>query len=209
MKHLENFFGTRWLSLKKFYALLALTAAFSITSCSKDDDEPIPQPITYAVENPLDKYHEMTGFTTTTNFINSGDYEFGLAFSANVKGKISAITIKLPDVNPNLRVTFWDYTTKTVLRTETINVTASNTLITKSISELALEKDKKYVITMNSNDWYKRSKPDNSNAAYPITAGNIKFWEYKWTSGTAQAFPTTTSLDYNGGDLSFNFQQVD
>ena len=209
MKHLGNFFGTRWLSLNNVYALLAFIAIFSITSCSHDDDEPIPKPVTYAVENPLDKYHEVAGFTTTTNFINSGSYEFGLAFSPNVKGKINAITIKMPDVNPSLRVTIWDYTTKAVLRTETINVTASNTLITKSIPELALEKDKKYLITMNSNDWYKRSKPDNSNAAYPITAGNIKFWEYKWISGTAQTFPTTTSLDYNGGDLSFNFQQVD
>jgi hypothetical protein len=205
MKH----FSLRFLSLKKLYAILAFAAVFSIASCSKDDDDPIVPPVTYTVENPLDKYHETAGFTTTTNFINSGNYEFGLAFSPNVKGKISAITIKLPDANPNVRVTFWDYTTKTVLRTETVNVTASNTLITKEIPELALEKDKKYMITMNSNDWYKRSKPDNSNAVYPITAGNIKFLEYKWGSGTAQTFPVNTSLDYNGGDLSFNFQQVD
>ncbi|VXB34939.1 hypothetical protein CHRYSEO8AT_210006 [Chryseobacterium sp. 8AT] len=31
---------------------------------------------------------------------------------------------------------------------------------------------------MNSNDWYKRNKADNSNAVYPITAGNIKVWGY-------------------------------
>ncbi|WES98538.1 hypothetical protein P2W68_02755 [Chryseobacterium arthrosphaerae] len=181
---------------------------FSAASCSKDDDE-IITPVMYAVENPLNKYHEAAGFTVTTNFINSGNYEFGLAFSPDVKGKMTAITVKLPDTNASLRVTVWDYTAKTVLRTETVNVTASNTLITKEISELALEKDKKYMITMNSNDWYKRSKPDNTNAVYPITAGNIKILEYKWGSGTAQTFPAMTSLDYNGGDLSFNFQQVD
>lgn len=208
MKHLEELFGLRLLSLKNLYVILVFAAVFSIASCSSDDD-PIVQPVTYALENPLGKYHETAGFTTTTNFINSGSYEFGLAFSPNVKGKITGITIKLPDANPDLRVTIWDYTTKTVVRTETINVTAANTLITKEISELALEKDKKYMITMNSNDWYKRSKPDNSNAAYPITAGNIKFLEYKWGSGTSQTFPANTSLDYNGGDLSFNFQQVD
>lgn len=189
--------------------MLAFAAIFSIGSCSRSDDDPIAEPVTYPVENPLDKYHELAGFTTTTNFINSGSYEFGLAFSPNVKGRITAITIKLPDANPSLRITFWDYTAKTILRTETVNVASSNTLITKEISELALEKDKKYMITMNSNDWYKRTKPDNSNAAYPITAGNIKFLEYKWGSGTTQTFPVNTSLDYNGGDLSFNFQQVD
>ncbi|MBB6369711.1 DUF4082 domain-containing protein [Chryseobacterium shigense] len=209
MKHLEFFYILRSLSLKSLCTILVLNSAFLITSCSKDDDEQAPQPIVYAEENPLNKYHENAGFTTTTNFINSGSYEFGLTFSPNVKGKMNAITIKLPDVNPSLKVTVWDYTTKTVLRTEVINVSASNTLITKAIEELALEKDKKYVITMNSNDWYKRSKPDNSDAVYPITAGNIKFLEYRWVSGATQVFPTNVSLNYNGGDLSFNFQQVD
>lgn len=210
MKHLEEPFGLRSLSLKKLYVILAFAAIFSIASCSNNnDDDHVVQPTNYPVENPLSKYHETAGFTTTTNFINSGDYEFGLAFSPDVKGKITAITIKLPDTNPNLRVTIWDYTTKTVLRTETLNVTASNTLITKEISELALEKDKKYLITMNSNDWYKRAKADNSNATYPITAGNIKMLEYRWGSGTTQTFPVNISLNYNGGDLSFNFQQMD
>jgi hypothetical protein len=106
-----------------------------------------------------------------------------LLFSPDVKGKITAITIKLPDTNPNLRVTIWDYTTKTVLRTETLNVTATNTLITKEISELALEKDKKYLITMNSNDWYKRAKADNSNTAYPSLQEILKCWN---TDGEAE-----------------------
>ncbi|WP_167028794.1 DUF4082 domain-containing protein [Chryseobacterium sp. Tr-659] len=181
---------------------------FSITSCSKDDDEQVSPPVTYMEENPLAKYYENTGFTTVTNFVNSGDYEFGLVFSPSVKGKINSITVKIPDSNPNLRITIWDYTTKTVLRSEIVNVSASNTLITKNISELSLEKDKKYMITMNSNDWYKKSKSNNSNATYPVAAGNIQFWEYRWLSGTAQTFPTNISSDYNAGDLSFNFQQV-
>ncbi|WP_048507568.1 DUF4082 domain-containing protein [Chryseobacterium angstadtii] len=210
MKHLEVFFKLRSLSLKSLCAVIALNSIFLITSCSKDDDEAaVPVPVVYAEENPLNKYHENAGFTTVTNFINSGNYEFGLAFSPNVKGKINAITVKLPDANPNLKVTIWDYTDKTVLRTEMVNVSASNTLVTKAITELALEKDKKYMITMNSNDWYKKNKPDNTNAVYPITAGNIKFLEYRWVGTSSQVFPTNISSDYNGGDLSFNFQQVD
>ncbi|MET3036800.1 DUF4082 domain-containing protein [Chryseobacterium sp. NRRL B-14859] len=209
MKHLEDFFRLRFLSLKGFCAVLVLAVVFSTLSCSKDDDEPVSNPISYQEENPLDKYHEMAGFTATTNFINSGNYEFGLVFSPNVKGKIKAVTIKLPDANPNVRITIWDYSTKTVVRSEMIDVSAANTLITKTIQELAVEKDKKYMITMNSNDWYKRSKPDNSNAVYPVTAGNIRFWEYRWGNGTTQTFPVNVSLDYNGGDLSFVFQQTD
>ncbi|MBL1222443.1 DUF4082 domain-containing protein [Chryseobacterium sp. L7] len=209
MKHLEIFSTLRFLSLKSLFAIIALNSIFLTTSCSKDDDEAVREPIVYAEENPLNKYHESAGFTTVTNFINSGNYEFGLVFSPNVKGKINAITVKLPDVNSSLKVTIWDYTAKTVLRTEIVNVATSNTLLTKAIEELALEKDKKYMITMNSNDWYKKNKPDNSNATYPITAGNIKFLEYRWMGTSSQVFPTNISQDYNGGDLSFNFQQVD
>ncbi|SHM90740.1 protein of unknown function [Chryseobacterium carnipullorum] len=209
MKHLEVFSTLRSLSRKSLCIAMALNSVFLITSCSKNDDESIPQPIVYAEENPLAKYQENAGFTMTTNFINSGNYEFGLVFSPNVKGKINAITLRLPDVNPDLKVTIWDYTAKTVLRTEMVNVSASNTLFTKVIAELALEKDKKYVITMNSNDWYKKTRPDNGNAVYPITAGNIKFLEYRWLSTSSQIFPTNISFNYNGGDLSFNFQQVD
>lgn len=182
-------------------ALLAILAI----SCSSDDDSGP----TFSVENPLEAYYTQTGFTTTTNFINSGDYEFGLAFSPNVKGVMNAITLKLPATNPSVRVTIWDYDTKAVLRTETMNVASADVLVEKTISDLALEKDKKYMITMNSNDWYKRNKADNSNATYPVTAGNIKFLEYRWLGGTTQIFPTNVSANYNAGDLSFDFKQTE
>jgi len=198
----------RAFNLRQFFLMLALSTVAFTTSCSKDDDEQ-PTPIVYNEENPLDKYHELAGFTTTSNFINAGSYEFGLTFSPNVKGKINALIVKLPDVNANLKVTIWDFTTKTVLRTETVNVSTANAVVTKSIPELSLEKDKKYVITMNSNDWYKRSKADNTDTTYPIAVGNIKFWDYRWIGSASQVFPTNVSLNYNGGDLSFNFQQVE
>lgn len=183
-------------------ALLAILAI----SCSSDDSK---SGSSYPVENPLESYYTQTGFTTTTNFINSGSYEFGLAFSPNVKGVMKAITVKLPDANPALRVTIWDYTTKEVLKTETVNVASANTLVSHPITDLVLEKDKKYMITMNSNDWYKRNKADNTNVTYPIAAGNINFLEYRWLSGTAQTFPTTVSANYNAGDLSFDFKRTE
>lgn len=181
-------------------ALLAILAI----SCSSDDSKP-----TYPIENPLESYYTQAGFTTTSNFINSGSYEFGLAFSPNVKGVMKAITVKLPDANPALKVTIWDYTTKEVIKTETVNVASANTLVSHPISDLALEKDKKYMITMNSNDWYKRNKADNSNATYPITAGNIKFLEYRWVGSATPIFPTNISANYNAGDLSFDFKRTE
>lgn len=192
----------------KQFVKVPIAALFfcALASCKKDKKEKV-----YTEENPLEKFYSLSGFSAKTNFINSGTYESSLAFSPLVKGEIKALTIKLPDANPTLKVTIWDYDTKTALRTETLEVTAANTQILKSIAPLSLEKDKKYIISMNSNDWYKMYKPDASNAAYPITAGNIKFIEYRWVSaisGTPK-FPTNVSLDYNAGDLSFVFQQTE
>ncbi|HEU0126656.1 hypothetical protein [Flavobacterium sp.] len=191
-------------AFKTIFTIL-LTAALAI-SCSSDDKDNTPK---FETENPLAAYYTQTGFTTVSNFINAGDYEFGLVFTPTVKGKMKAITLKLPATNSAVRVTIWDFATKAVLRSETLNVATADVEVKKEISELALEKDKKYLISMNSNDWYKKSKADNSNAVYPIVAGNITFNEYRWLSGTAQTFPTTVSNNYNAGDLSFDFQQTE
>ena len=195
-----------FLHVKNYYRIfLFLFLTLAVSNCRKDDD---PAPIIYPDENPLAAYITNTGFSSTANFINAGDYEFGLVFSPNVNGKIKAITAQLPDTNASLRVTIWDYDTQAVLRTETINVSAANTAISKTISELALVKDKKYLITMNSNDWYNRTKPLGGSATYPITAGNIKYTAFLWKSGSSQSFPTILDDSYYAGDLSFIFQQT-
>ncbi len=191
-------------AFKTIFTIL-LTAALAI-SCSSDDKDNTPK---FETENPLAAYYTTTGFSSVSNFINSGDYEFGLAFTPTVKGKIKAITLKLPATNPTVRVTIWDYTAKTVLRSETLNVATADVEVKKEISELSLDKDKKYMITMNSNDWYKKNKSDLTNATYPVVAGNITINEYRWISGTGQIFPTNVSSNYNAGDLSFDFQQTE
>jgi hypothetical protein len=190
-------------TLKTILSLFAI-AIFTI-SCSGDDDN-TPK---FKTENPLEAYYTQTGFTTSTNAIDVADYEFGLVFTPTVKGKIKAITLKLPASNPSVRVTIWDYESKAVLRSENLNIATANVQVSKEINELALDKDKKYMITMNSNDWYRKNKADNSSVTYPITAGNIRFEEYRWGTGIDQTFPTNTSVTYNAGDLSFDFQQTE
>lgn len=192
-------------TLKNLFTLLSI-AFFAISCSSNDDNDNTPK---FETENPLADFYTQTGFTTSTNFIDSGDYEFGLVFTPTVKGKMKAITLKLPAANPSVRVTIWDYSAKSVLRSETVNVATADVQVSKEISELLLDKDKKYMITMNSNDWYKKNKADNTSTTYPITAGHIRFEEYRWLSGTAQTFPTNLSATYNAGDLSFDFQQTE
>ena len=202
MNTLKNFLNVK--NYFKIFLFLCLTLA--VSNCRKDDNEPAP--IVYAEESPLAAYITNSGFVSTANNVNFGSYEFGLVFSPNVNGKIKAITAQIPDINANLRITIWDFDTQAILRTETVNVSAANTVITKSISELALVKDKKYLISMNSNDWYNRTKSGGGAATYPITAGNIKITDYLWKSGSTQTFPTNSDATYYAGDVNFIFQQT-
>ncbi len=185
-------------------ALFALLFT-GIIGCSKDDNDS-QSPAVAAEENPLQKYITESGFSTTTNFVNSGNYEFGMRFKPTTNGTINKIFVKIPDSQTNVRVTIWDVTEGIIYRTEKIASVTSGVEASKTISPLALVKDKEYMITYNTNDWYKRNKADNSAATYPITAGNISITGYGWISGTAQVYPTNFETTYYAGDLSFAFQ---
>lgn len=187
------------------FLLPVMAILISVTGCKKKDVVK-----TFPEENPLSAYLSAAGFTqVTTNFVNAGSYEFGIKFTPLVKGKINAIKFKIPDAATNIRVTIWDATAKTILRTETIPSATLNTETSLSISPLMLDKDKMYMITYNGNDWYKRSKTDGTVTTYPITAGHISINGYSWIGGANQTFPTTVSNDYYAGDLSFVFQQTE
>jgi hypothetical protein len=180
-------------------ATLLVALALVFTNCSKDDDEP--------QVNPLTDYVTAAGFNeVTTDVINGGDYEFGYSFMPTVNGKIKAIVAKIPDAHTDMRVTIWDVATETVLRTELLTVEA-NVEVTKIITALSLTKNKEYMITFNSDDWYNHKRTDNSNATYPFTSGDIMITGYGYASGTAQTFPVTYPNNYYAGDVSFKFQK--
>lgn len=187
---------------KTILVLLAIT----VSSCSKDDGP------NYSEENFLSGFLTNSGFSAVTySSVNSGDYEFGLEFTPLVKGKITSLKVKLPASNSALRVTIWDKSTATatVLRTETINVTAADTEQGFDIPDLELTANHQYAITMNSNDWYNHRRTGNTDVTYPITSGNIRIDNYKWISGTTQTYPTNIAPSYYAGDVSFNFIQID
>lgn len=189
-----------------FTKTIVAAAALILFSCSKDDGP------SYTEENFMTGFMTNSGFNATTvTQINSGTYEFGLEFTPLVKGKITSLKVKLPDVNAALRVTIWDKSTATatVVRTETVNVTTADTEQGFDIADLELTANHQYAITMNSNDWYERRRTGGTNVTYPITSGNIQIDNYKWISGATQAYPVNIALNYYAGDVSFNFIQID
>lgn len=187
---------------KNVLRIAAICAVIALSSCSNDDSSSFPE------QNPLAEYLSKAGFDQSKQDIkDGGDYEFGFSFKPTVKGQINAIVAKIPDAQLEMRVTIWDASTKTALRTELVDIPAAGQEVTKKITPLILEKDKEYIITYNGNDWYDHRKADNSAAVYPITAGDIQITGYGFAEGTAQAFPTVMLKNYYAGDVSFKFQQ--
>ncbi|MBF4464511.1 DUF4082 domain-containing protein [Flavobacterium sp. LC2016-12] len=195
-------------TLKILFTILSI-ATLTI-SCSSDDDK--PEEIKYNEENPLDAYMAGSGFSQkAVDQKNVGIYEYGFSFKPTVTGKINALIVKIPDVNSALRITLWDAATKTVIKSETINVPTANVTVEKAIASIALTKDKEYFFTVNSDDWINRTKTDGSAATYPIVAGNIVITGYAFISSTAAEtiFPTNARNTYYAGDVTFKFQQTE
>ncbi|WP_029271675.1 DUF4082 domain-containing protein [Flavobacterium sp. KJJ] len=196
--------------MKSFKTIFTiLTVALLTFSCSSDDDK---DKVTYNEENPLDAYMAASGFSQkAVDVKNSGIYEYGFSFKPTVTGKIKSLMVKIPDVNSALRITLWDVATKTVIKSETLNVATANVTVEKTISPIALTKDKEYFFTVNSDDWINRTKTDGSAATYPIVAGNITITGYAYISSTAAEtiFPTNARNTYYAGDITFKFQQTE
>ena len=194
-------------AIKTLFTILSV--ALLTISCSSDDDK--EEAVKYNEENPLDAYMAGSGFSQkAVDVKNSGIYEYGFSFKPTVTGKINALVVKIPDVNAALRITLWDAATKTVIKSETINVPTANVTVEKAITPIALTKDKEYFFTVNSDDWINRTKTDGSAATYPITAGNIVITGYAYISSTASEtiFPTNARNTYYAGDMTFKFQQT-
>lgn len=193
--------------MKKLLLAAVLFSALT-TSCKKNKTE--EPSIVYAEEDYFGGYLIATGFEQKTDLVINSPItaEMGVEFAPKVKGKITALKIKLPAVDNALRVTLWDKATKAVIKTEIVNVNNSSTTTIFDIADIDLIKDKEYFITMNTNDFYIRSRTNNTNATYPVTIGNIKVLSFQIEYGSAQIFPTFIVTKQYNGDLSFNFQQT-
>lgn len=188
--------------MKKIIKLTSIVLLLSISSCKKDKEPVAP------LQDPLNGYMSATGFSQKiVNAVNNGVYEFGYSFKPLVNGQMTALVVKIPDVRSGLRVTVWDKSAGSVLRTEVVDVPTAGVEVVKNIPALDLVSGKEYFLTFNSDDWYDNRRTDNANAVYPITVGDISITSYGYSSGTSQTMPTNMPLNYYAGNCSFKFQK--
>jgi hypothetical protein len=171
------------------------------------------EPVTYNEENPLDAYMAISGFSQEAIEYNSeGTWEFGFGFVPTVNGTINSLIVEFPYAKTAVRVTLWDVATKTAKTSEVVSVPKANVTVEKSIAPIALIKDKEYFISVNSHDYWFRSKTDHSATVYPIVTGNITITGVATVRHSVEAetiFPTNAVNVGYYGNISFKFQQTE
>lgn len=192
--------------------LLALSLAF-LSSCSNSSND-VPEEtinLNFQEENPLPIYLTITGYNQESSVVENSpqNHEIGYFFKPLKKGKINSIVIKLPATDANLTVRIWDLHNNAVIRTETVNVNAANTEITKAITPLELAKNKDYAITMIPENYFKMNRTDLGITNHPVTVGNIKIYGSYWNDSAMQNSSYITLIGWYNGLCSFNFLQTE
>lgn len=188
---------------KKVSIIICTLTLFTTLACSKDEEEIIN---TNPKENFLNLFLDIAEITPASSINGSSFHEFGVLFQPLENGKITDLVVKLPTANNNLRVTLWNKSDGSILRTEFLNFDNPDVSKTFDIADVELNKDSFYLITMNSNSFYFRSSL-RQRINYPITVDNISILGSAFDTGTEQIMPLSNIPTRYFGDLSFNFQK--
>jgi hypothetical protein len=189
---------------KTLFAALAVTTLV-ITSCRKDDDAPAPPQVQQTVDF-LPGFLSTSGLDKNEKFANIYDpkYEYGVIFSAQADGKMLNVKVNVP-LAESVRVTLWDYTTQTILYSTTLTSIADQ-WVTKDFGNYAIEKNKKYLLSINNRSYNWRTKIVGGTVSYPIVYDKFVVYGYRSAATSQQIFPTNPQQSAYGGDVTFDFQ---
>ncbi len=187
---------------KNFRTIIILAICALTFSCKKEKVE-------NSEVNPMEAYLTATKFNENKIEIKSfnSTYEFGLSFKPLVNGKITALVVKVPDVNSSLRLTIWDKATATILKTETINYNIASKEVVVSIEAINVVEGTEYMVTVNNNSNYSYKRNDDSDVTYPIIVGNLSITGFARITGAIQTLPNVYKTNFYSGDISFKFKK--
>lgn len=194
--------------MKKYMYLLGAMMFLSI-SCSKDQPETAPVAPTvvenYAEENSYYAFlSKVIPNATLTNVVSGVYLELGYEFHPLTNGLITSVEIQLPFPRGNTSIHIWDSQTHNLLHTEVINVQSAGVIYKKNISGVALQANKKYVISMTTDAWYRYVRNAANPIARPYTAGNIVI--ERDANAAINTFPVAfTEGTLHEGGVCFNF----
>lgn len=165
-----------------FFLLVVL-----INACKKEDTVAIKPS-----ESPMAKILENKTWTEVVRPAVS--WELGYSFSASAKGKITQMGCRMPE--PGIyTVSIWNETTKALLRQKAVEQTSPDKFTLVNVDELVIEKDTKYIISLNTvvgakaRTYYRIT---NTNATiFPITIGSIVIQKSLYGAFITPTFPNS------------------
>ena len=176
-------------------------------------------------ETPLATYIGVNASTLSIVANTAQQKETGYAFQVLKKGVIFSLGVRMPQTNESYKVTLWDADAMTVIKQKTISydtAIAAYRFISLNSNGINDEVDvvpgKKYIISVNAaaitpgqpnRQWYQLSK-SNSSDFLPLTQGNIKILEGRYTANAAPVptFPEKTNFDVFGLHLLFGLVDI-
>jgi hypothetical protein len=171
-----------------------------LNACKKDDSNTKPS------ESPMAKILEDKTWVATSAI--AGPFELGHIFSTITKGKITQLGCQMPE--PGIyTVSLWDANSKKLLGQKSVEQTAANKLTLASLTEIIIEKDVKYIVSVNSavNGVTKPyNYADNSSATiFPFTIGSVIFQGTVYNISKVTVFPETFKSKRIFGYPDFTF----
>ena len=105
-------------------------------------------------------------------------------------------------------IRIWDAASMTEIMKANVSVNnpdqSCNILNMVDINPVEVKQGKKYMVTVNANNWYNYASDTSGADILPATKGNIKFTRYGFVAGST-AFPTTFQLTRFAGIAEFKF----
>jgi|GEM_PF-5556471 len=200
--------------MKKLYilSLYLLLLSFSFTACKKDALEELPPVTDNTGNNGNPGGHtgntddnDNTPYGTPVkdlirnkNIIDSlfvykgGNYELGVRFYSSANHVITHLGCYAP-VKGTLKVSLWDFDTKTLLATTSINAD-STSFVYGRIPEIAIQAGKSYMLSFNNNisqtaQEYLVGTSAQRQPIYPLRSGDFIFDGTYFQSSYIPVFP--------------------
>ena len=175
-----------------------------INACKKDETT---TPAAKPRENPMAKILEDKTWTEKSN--TAITWELGYVFGSSVRGKITQIGCKMPELG-TYTVSIWEQNTKKLLRQKTVEQSSPEKFVLVNVDELIVEKDVKHVISINTVIGGKAKKfytIANANTdIFPIARGSILIQQSVYKNAITSIFPdggSETGRMYGYSDFTF------
>ena len=180
--------------MRKFIFLSLLAGiAIMIFSCSRDES-PLAED-----ESPFFSFFDLNNIQIDTTETATNQWEYGFVFSPVRNGKIDALGLKLPQTG-TFTVRLWDLSgaNPVLIQEELVASDTKHQPNFLSIQDVAVEKDKKYGITILASSFYRIYKKDGSNFDFPLTVKNIQIFSFNEAlNPTGETlFPDATTDDH-------------